>query len=107
MVRYETEPGDHKQGTHLVTVGDSISTSAGLRVGMQVSASEIRFFVDGLEKAQVVDPDLESLLWVGLASISNIGCQYDYLWVSRAIPGFDPASVIDLSATTVSGQEDF
>lgn len=86
VVRYETLPTDHRQGTRLGFGQDVIATAPGLRVGMLVSSSAIQLYVDGALIEQVTLEEDTNVSWVGLASIANIGCEYDYLWVGPVCP---------------------
>lgn len=107
VVRYDTLPTDHQQGIRLGFQQDLISTAPGLRVGMLVSSSAVQLYVDGALLEQVTFEEATTVSWVGLASISNIGCEYDYLWVGRSVPNFNPTSATDAPLATALAQEPF
>lgn len=107
VVRYDTVPTDHQQGTFLGLQQDLVATSPGLRVGMLVSSTMIQTYIDGILLGEVSLEQSTSVSWVGLGAISNIGCEYDYLWVGPSVPSFHPAPAEDAPEASVAPQEVF
>ena len=104
IIRYSNVPSDHKQGERVGAVVDNIPTRDGIRIGLAISGTSIEMFVDGVSVLGVSEPNLSPVDWAGLASISNIDGEYDYIWVSPVVPSFDPLNV-NASATTLLGAE--
>ena len=107
IIEYSATPADHKQGRHVGTVVDNVATRNGIRIGLAVSGTSLEMFVDGISVLGVSNPDLNQVDWAGLASISNIGGSYDYLWVGAAPPPFDPLGVNTSTVTVLGAEEAF
>ena len=104
IIRYTSTPSDHKQGERVGAVASDIATQDGIRIGLAISGTSLEMFVDGVSVLGVSEPNIGQVDWAGLASISNIDGEYDYIWVSPTVPSFVPLSV-NSSAVTVVGVE--